>query len=139
VVFTLLDDCQISDSNAEDETEDSNNKLGLFLRLNRYGENVMSRGFTAGVLTLFIPIFLFVASCASSGDDKMENETQKRYSSPKAVFDAYREVRGKREWGKLFSLLTPETQKNAVFEAFFSCMMLHSKEASAIVKNMLIL
>jgi hypothetical protein len=99
----------------------------------------MSSGFTAGVLTLFVPIFLVAASCASSGDDKMEKETQKRYSSPKAVFDAYREVRGKREWGKLFSLLTPEAQNAAAFEEFFSCTMSDSggadTEATMIVKK----
>jgi len=82
----------------------------------------MSSGGTASVLTLFVPIFLFAASCASSRDEKMEKETQQRYPSPTAVFDAYREARGKREWRKVFSLLTPQAQNDAVFESVFSCM-----------------
>ena len=95
----------------------------------------MSNGFTAGVLTLFVPIFLFAASCASSGDDKTEKKTKKQHSSPKAVFDAYRELRGKREWRKVFSLLTPEAQNDAVFEDFFSCTMSNSKETAAIIRK----
>jgi hypothetical protein len=89
----------------------------------------MSSGFTAGFLTLFVPILLFAASCASSGDDKTNTGTQKRYPSPTAVFDAYREARGKRDSRKVFSCLTPEAQNDAVFENFFACTMSNSKEA----------
>jgi hypothetical protein len=49
-------------------------------------------------------------------------ESQKQYSSPKAVFDAYREARLKRDARTFFSLLTPQAQNDEVFETFFSCM-----------------
>jgi hypothetical protein len=94
------------------------------------GENAMSR-FTDWFAMLIVPLFLLTASCESSGDDK----TQVRYPSAKAVFDAYREAREKREWGKLFSLLTPQAQKDAVFEDFFSCTMSNSGEAAAIIRK----
>ena len=40
-MFTLLDDRQISGSDYEDEIEDSNDKPGLFLRLNKDDSNLM--------------------------------------------------------------------------------------------------
>ena len=61
--------------------------------------------------------------------------TQRRYPSPTAVFDAYREVRGKREWRKVFSVLTLEMQNDSVFETFFGCAEHNSKEEQAIVKK----
>ncbi len=82
----------------------------------------MSSAFTAGFLTLCVPIFLLAASCASSGDGKTESGTQKRYASPTAVFDAYREARAKRDARTIFSLSTPQVQSDTVFESLFSCM-----------------
>jgi len=78
----------------------------------------MINGFTDWFTLLVVPFFLLATSCASSGD----HNTQERYPSPKAVFDAYREARAKRDAWVVFSLLTPQTQNDAVFEAIFSCM-----------------
>lgn len=88
----------------------------------------MSRGFTDGFAASLVPLFLLAASCANSGSDKTPN----RYQSPKAVFDANREAQRKREWRKVFSLLTPEMQNDAAFESFFASMM-HPKETGLIV------
>jgi hypothetical protein len=67
-----------------------------------------------------------MGSCSHSrGDDTKSIH----YQSPKAVFDAYREAQEKQEWRKLFSLLTPEAQKDAVFESFFACMERHGADA----------
>jgi hypothetical protein len=93
----------------------------------------MSSGFTAGSLTSFVSILLFAASCASSGDDKKDAGTQKRYPSPTAVFDAYRKARDKRDVRTFFSLLTPRAQSDVVFESFFECMEVGSEEMGAIV------
>jgi hypothetical protein len=93
------------------------------------GANAMSSGSTAWFAVSLVPLFLLVASCENSGCDK----TPTRYQSPKAVFDAYREAQGKREWRKVFSLLTPEMQNDAAFESFFACMEQGSKEMGPIV------
>lgn len=95
----------------------------------------MSNGFTAGVLTLFVPILLCAASCARIEGDETSAGTRIRYQSPSAVFDAYREARAKRDWRKCFSCLTPETQNEAVFEVFFSCTESNSKESRAVVEK----
>lgn len=78
----------------------------------------MSSGFTDWLAVSLVPFFLLATSCASSGSDK----TPKRYQSPNAVFNAYREARAKRDARAVFSLLTPQAQNNAVFESVFSCM-----------------
>lgn len=80
---------------------------------------------------MFVPLFLLTASCASSGGDTAPI----RYQSPTAVFNAYREAGGKRDWRKCFACLTPEAQKETVFEVFFSCTMSSSEESRAIVKK----
>jgi hypothetical protein len=52
-----------------------------------------------------------------------------RYQTPTAVFDAYREARGKRNYRKVFSCLTSESQNDAIFEAFFTCMEAQGADA----------
>ena len=78
----------------------------------------MSNGLTDYLIASFVPLFLLAASCATSGSDN----TPRRYQSPKAVFDAYREARAKRDARAVFSLSTPQVQNDAVFESLFSCM-----------------
>jgi hypothetical protein len=78
---------------------------------------------TAGFVAAVVPLFVLTVSCPVSADDK----APKRYSSPTAVFDAFREARDKRDWRKVFPLLTPEAQSYAVFESFFECTELGSK------------
>jgi hypothetical protein len=91
----------------------------------------MCRGLNAGFVALFVPLILLPGSCRISADDKAPS----RYQSPTAVFDAFREARGNGDWRKVFSLLTPEGQKDALFEAFFACGMHESKEELAIQKK----
>ena len=67
---------------------------------------------------LMIPLLVFLVSQVSLGGE----EPPKSYSSPTAVFDAYREARIKRDARTVFSLWTPQAQNDAVFEAFFGCM-----------------
>jgi hypothetical protein len=43
-----------------------------------------------------------------------------KYSSPQAVFDAYREAIGKRDWRTAYFCYTLESQKSAVFETYFA-------------------
>jgi hypothetical protein len=97
------------------------------------GEYGMSSGFTAGFATLLVSILLLAVSCARIEGDETGAGTRTRYSSPKAVFDAFREARGKRDWRKCFSLLTAKAQSDALFESFFACGMHDSKESRAIL------
>jgi len=78
----------------------------------------MCSGSKVSFAALLIPLFVLTASCANSGDDKTPN----RYPSPKAVFDAYREARAKRDAWAVFSLSTPQVQSDTVFGSLFSCM-----------------
>jgi hypothetical protein len=57
-------------------------------------------------------------STARAGE--ADQVTPVKYSSPKAVFDAYREALGKQEWRTVYFCCTPELQKSAVFEAYFA-------------------
>ncbi len=83
----------------------------------------MSRVTKARFTAMLAPVLMFAVSGTSSGKDKADSKTAKRYESPKAVFEAYREAYNHRDDSKYFSLLTPETQNGAVFEAFFECAM----------------
>jgi ketosteroid isomerase-like protein len=47
----------------------------------------------------------------------------KVYSSPQAVFDAFREARKRGDWKTLFPCMTVEFRDDQTFEAFFSCSM----------------
>jgi hypothetical protein len=91
----------------------------------------MNGGFTYWFGVSLVPLFLLAASCASSASDKTPN----RYQSPKAVFDAYREARAKRDARTVFSLLTPQAQNDATFETFFACMEQGSQEMGPIVQR----
>lgn len=77
----------------------------------------MSSGFTHWFIASLIPLFLFAATRAGSGEDK----TPSLYPSPTAVFDAYRKARDKRDARTVFAILTPQAQNDAVFESFFAC------------------
>ena len=63
----------------------------------------MKSGFTRCFVASLVPLFLLAASCASSGGQT----DPKRYESPKAVFDAYRQAREKRDYRAIFLLLNP--------------------------------
>ncbi len=93
----------------------------------------MSNGITPGFLTLLVPIILFAASGASSENEKTGPGAQKRYESPKEVFDAYRKAREKRDYRTIFLLSSPKRQNDAVYEAFFACMEQGSKEMGPLV------
>jgi hypothetical protein len=95
----------------------------------------MSNGFVNSNAAMVGPLVLLMASCAGDGEGKKETENPARYPSPTAVFDAYRNALGKREWRTVFSLLTTEAQNETVFETFFSCAELDSDESNAIIKR----
>ena len=82
-------------------------------------------------VALLVPLLCSPASRANAEEDK----APKRYASPAAVFNAYREARGKREWRKIFSLRTIEAQNDDVFESFFALGMQDTKETRAIQKK----
>ena len=67
--------------------------------------------------------------------DAENDNPQNRYVSPIAVFDAFRQARASRDWRKVFFCLTPDGQKNAVFEAFFGCAERGSEEDLATLKT----
>src|SRR6476619_640482 len=48
-------------------------------------------------------------------------EAPKNYSSPNAVFEAYREACAKGDTRTTFLCLTPELRDEEVFEAYFAC------------------
>ena len=88
------------------------------------------------VMVFVLPAFILASACAANVGDKKETGDKKRYPSPKAVFEAYREARAKRDYRKCFSCLTPRAQNEAVFESFFACgMMGNSGGAAAIVRK----
>lgn len=90
----------------------------------------MSGESTTRCVALLLPLFLSAGPWACSANDGHT----KRYASPKAVFDAYREVHARRDYRMCFSLLSLERQDDAVFEAFFACAM-HPQKTNAILKR----
>jgi hypothetical protein len=91
----------------------------------------MSNTSSAGFVASLVPLLLFMVSCVNSVDDTQK----KRYPSPAAVFDAYREARSGRDWRKCFSCLTSKVQDDAIFENVFACAEHDSKEERAILKK----
>src|SRR4051794_9661804 len=91
----------------------------------------MCSGSAGGFAALLLPLFLVAGPFACSADDG----PPKRYPSPKAVFDAYREACARRDWRRCFSLLTREIQDGVVFEVYFGCNIRDSKESRAILKR----
>jgi hypothetical protein len=85
----------------------------------------------AGFFAALIPVLLLTVSCASSESDT----PPQGYASPAAVFEAYREARIKRDWSKIFFLLTPDAQNDALFEGYFECGIRDSKESNAILSK----
>ena len=81
----------------------------------------MSGSFTIRFLTFPVLIILFAASCMGSENEKTSSGIQKRYQSPKDVFDAYRKACEKRDYPTIFLLSSPKRQSDAVYEAFFAC------------------
>src|SRR5262245_12748820 len=83
-----------------------------------------------------IPLLILMASCARHHENKPSAaQSRSTYATPVAVFDAYRGARRKREWRKCFDCLTPESQKDMMFEIFFACAMSDSSEVAAMCKK----
>ena len=87
------------------------------------------------VMVFVCQAVILVSACAADVGDKKETGNEKRYPSPKAVFEVYREARAKRDYRKCFSCLTPEAQNEAAFESFFGCAMRKWGDVAAIVKK----
>jgi hypothetical protein len=100
-----------------------------------YGENAMSNGSTVRFVAVLVPTLLVSASLARGGDDKRATGTQKRYPSPKAVFDAYREADGRRDWRQCFSLMTEDWQSDRLFECVFTLSESAGKESLQVLKK----
>ena len=83
----------------------------------------------------FVALFLSLFLAAGLRDCSADEATPKRFPSPKAVFDAYREARDRRDWRTCFSLLSREEQDGALFEVVFAFGVRESKEANAILKR----
>lgn len=75
---------------------------------------------------LFAATFAVIGFTAPPPEGMAAETVQERpkvYSSPTAVFDAFRESRDKQDWQTMLSCLTPELRDDQVFEAFFGCSM----------------
>ena len=75
---------------------------------------------------LAIGVFAIALSAMSPmtlAEDKPVPTAPKAYSSPRAVFDAFREAYTKRDWHTVFYCQTPDVRDNLVFEAYFGCHM----------------
>lgn len=73
-------------------------------------------------------VFLLLACIStaslSAGDDGTAEHKEpgmKRYSSPNAVFDAYRQAYRSGDWRTFYFLFTTKAQRDLVFEANFAC------------------
>jgi hypothetical protein len=93
---------------------------------------MMTRTANVGLILLLT----LTASCARQRKSK-PSAAQPRggYATPAAVFDACREAALKRDWRTYFDCLTPETQKNMMFELIFRCGLGGSEKAPLIVKK----
>jgi len=74
---------------------------------------------TVAVIGLVVPLLESIAA-------EPVLETPKGYSSPVAVFDAFRASRDQQDWQTILPCLTPELRDDQVFEAFFACSMQRS-------------
>jgi hypothetical protein len=85
----------------------------------------------AGLVALLPPLFLMAGPRACSADDG----PPKRYPSPKAVFDAYREAGARQDMRAVLPLLTRHMQDDIVFEYYQGCHIGDSKESRAVLKR----
>ncbi len=77
----------------------------------------MKMHFFSGCAASLSLLFLSTVSCAGSGG----NAPRRRYPSPDAVFDAYRQANKTGDWQSFYFLFTPQVQRDMVFEAYFAC------------------
>ncbi len=73
---------------------------------------------------LAVPLVLLTIVSARAGDGSSKDS----YSSPKTVFNAYREASAKRDRRKLFACYTPRVQDFIVCNSYFVCVERNSKE-----------
>lgn len=58
-----------------------------------------------------------------SADETLAVNRPKTFSSPREVFDVFRQAQEKRDWRTVFYCWTPRARKVCVFEALFACQM----------------
>jgi hypothetical protein len=105
-------------------------------RLRSFSQATKRAMTTSTAKLLLIPLFILTASCARRSESKPSAAPPHAiYATPTAVFDAYREARRKREWRKCFDCLTPDSQKDQMFEIYFACGMSSSNEVAAMCKK----
>jgi hypothetical protein len=89
-------------------------------------------------------IFLFVAITCSAIDTGIADEPKRSqvpapakpvYSSPQAVFDAFRQAARKEDWQTVYNCHTPEGRADLVFEAYFACGVKEGEKVEALLKK----
>ena len=79
-------------------------------------------------------LMTFLLGCYEITAEQKE-PTMQAYSSPNAVFDAYRQAYQRRDWRTLYFLFTPKVQRDMVFEAYFACGELDDPKLKAVQKT----
>ena len=70
------------------------------------------------------------------GEDRAQSDEPAAYSSPQAVYDAYRRAQDKHDWRTAFCCLTPHGKDIAMLEGFMICTLHRSDErVEAILKK----
>ncbi len=85
---------------------------------------------TGRSIALAVSLVVLTIVSALAADD-----TSNQYSSPTAVFNAYRQAGAKGDWRKLFSCYTPRVQDGVVCESLFGSAERNSEEDLAILKK----
>jgi hypothetical protein len=75
---------------------------------------------------LFVALVIAVGLASPSPrilSQELSREGSKAYSSPRAVFNAYRDAGKRRDWHAMFSCMTADFKDSQAFDAFFCCSM----------------
>src|SRR5689334_6569095 len=83
---------------------------------------------TKSILLIIILALIACWSPAPAQQKKMND-----YSSPKAVYESFREASQTRDWGRYLDCLTPVAQQEELFDVYFGCSLLGDKEGKRFV------
>jgi hypothetical protein len=74
------------------------------------------------ILAAVMPAVLLITCCTTAPNSQPPSEMKHvaAYTSPVAVFDESRAALKKRDWRMYFACLTPDAQKDAIFETAFA-------------------
>jgi hypothetical protein len=97
------------------------------------------RWLRCGLRTLSVVVGLVPALCTICAAEESRQVIPVKYSSPEAVFDAYREALGKRDWRTIYLCYTPDAQKSAIFETYFASQVhRRTKAIEGVLKKFLV-